>query len=145
MAQARCRICNKPLSNPISIQLGIGSVCRVTQKLEYMNERTENLFASRAEYTFGTDEANGIVFIEDKLGMKSVTNDIDNILYDIAIEGGIDLNNKKIMYKDSQGIWDGIEAVFERNGNTIDIKKIEFFPLTETDFEKAKQKLIESE
>lgn len=101
-----------------------------------------NLFATRAEYNY--DMEGSILWIEDKGGLKSVTNDIDNILVDIALIHNI--SNKKIMYKDSDGIWDGITASVTTkkvNGkNTVSISNLDFFPLTEKDFGKAKEKLL---
>lgn len=118
----------------------MGPVCRVKKKMEGMNNG--NLFASRAEYEY--DVEGSVLWIEDKGGMKSVTNDIENILSDIAILQ--DISRKKIMYKDSDGIWDEVRAKIEvkreMGRNRISISGLEFLPLTETDFGKAKEKLL---
>lgn len=102
-----------------------------------------NLFANRAEYEY--DVEGSILWIEDKGGLKTVTNDIDNILKDIAMIQ--DISKKKIMYKDSDGIWDGISAtITTKNVNgekTVSISNLDFFPLTEKEFGKAKEKLLE--
>lgn len=101
-----------------------------------------NLFASRAEYSY--DVEGSILWIEDKGGMKSVTNDIENILVDISMIQ--DISKKKIMYKDSDGIWDGITATITTKKvggkNVISIRKLDFFPITEKNFGKAKEKLL---
>lgn len=101
-----------------------------------------NLFASRAEYSY--DVEGGILWIEDKGGLKTVTNDIDNILKDIGMIQ--DISNKKIMYKDSDGIWDGISATITTKKvmgeNIVSISNLNFFPLTEKEFGKAKEKLL---
>lgn len=98
-----------------------------------------NLFANRAEYTY--DVEGGILWIEEvKDSLKTVTNDIDNILKDIAMTQ--DISNKKIMYKDSDGIWDEVRAKITTKGKDVSISNLEFFPLTETNFGKAKEKLL---
>ena len=81
----------------------------------------------RSEYEYGID--GNILYITDLNGMKSVTNDIENVLADITPEV---YQGKLIMYKDSQGIWDGIR--YENN-------HIEFFSINETNFQNAKIKL----
>lgn len=118
----------------------MGPVCRLNGKLENMNNG--NLFASRAEYSYGIE--GGIVWIEDNGGLKTVTNDIENILVDIAMIE--DISKKRIMYRDSDKIWDGVTANIiteERRGKKIiRIEKLDFFPITETEFGKAKEKLL---
>lgn len=118
----------------------MGPVCRVSRKIENMNNG--NLFASRAEYNYDIDR--DVLWISDKGGMKSVTNDIENILADIAILQ--DISRKKIMYKDSDGIWDEVRAKIEvkerAGGNSVSITELEFLPITERDFGKAKEKLL---
>lgn len=135
-----CSICGKPLTDPVSVAHGTGPVCRLNKKLENMN--SGNLFASRAEYSY--DVEGGILWIEDKGGLKTVTNDIDNILKDIGMIQ--DISNKKIMYKDSDGIWDGISATITTKKvmgeNIVSISNLNFFPLTEKEFGKAKEKLL---
>lgn len=135
-----CSVCGKTLTDPVSRAFGTGPVCRLNKKLENMN--SGNLFANRAEYEY--DVEGGILWIEDKKGLKTVTNDIENILRDIAMIH--DISNKKIMYKDSDGIWDGIRATITNKKvmgeNTVSISDLDFFPLTETDFVKAKEKLL---
>lgn len=101
-----------------------------------------NLFANRSEYTYCSD--GDILSIEDSGGMKSVTNDIENVLADIAIQ--FDISKKRIMYKDSDGIWDEVRAKIEvkkeMGRDRVSISGLEFLPLTETDFGKAKEKLL---
>jgi hypothetical protein len=89
------------------------------------------MFASRAQFNFDID--GDILAIEDLGGMKSVTNDIENILSDIAKYSLVNLSEYRIIYKDSQGVWDGITL---KNG------RVSFFPINETDYKKAKEKLL---
>ena len=101
-----------------------------------------NLFANRSEYEYAVE--GNVLWISDKGGMKSVTNDIENVLADIAILE--DISSKRIMYKDSDGIWDEVRAKVEvkerAGGNSISVTELEFLPLTERDFGKAKEKLL---
>lgn len=149
IALAYCRICGRPLTDPVSVELSIGPICRITGKLESMNEKTGNMFANRSEFDYGHDVQSDCIWIIDKGGMRTVTNDIENVLKDIATNLGEDAfrTTKKIMYKDAFEIWDGIDAEFEFHSapsghREARIRKIEFFPLTEKDFDKAKEKLI---
>jgi len=131
-----CSCCGKPLSDPISIQLGIGPVCRVQQKMNDKNEKTGNLFANRSDYDFWFD--GNVLAIEDLGGMKSVTNDIENVLSDIFKSSGENLATKKIMYKDSMGIWDGITIY---GMGKPGIFHVEFFSLNERLYQNAKNKV----
>ena len=53
----------------------------------------------------------GVLVIEDlNLGRMSVTNNIENILEEISIELNDGFTqNTKIIYRDSDGMWDGIK------------------------------------
>ncbi len=123
-----CTICGKNLTDPISIEHGIGPVCRVRLKNEEMNQG--NLFSSRANYDWRIDD--DIIAIVDKGGGKTVTNDIDNILKDISTEIP-NLDKFQIIYQDSFGIWDGVIVKGARC--------IQFFSINETEYQKAKEKL----
>lgn len=129
LAVSSCYCCGKPLSDPISVSLGIGPVCRAKIKINGMNDKNENLFSNRAIYDYNIDERRKIIAIND-LGTveKSVTNDIENVIADL-INNGIDVNQYNIIYRDSMKIWDGI--------HTRDGKFKDFYSINETDFEKA--------
>lgn len=132
-SKGTCNCCGKPLSDRVSVSLGIGPVCRVKKKETEMGERTENMFASRADYDY--DLAGDVLWIIDRGGLKSVTNDIENVLKDIeAVIGPEGMKRKKIMYRDSMEIWDGVRV--SENGC------VSFFPLTERDAMKAREKLL---
>lgn len=54
---------------------------------------------------------NGFILIVDtgaNHGFMSVTNDMENVLHDISVELNLNLENTKIIYRDSENIWDGI-------------------------------------
>lgn len=136
MAIVTCNKCGRPLTDAISIAHKLGPVCRVNKKLEGMG--SGNLFAMRAEYNYKIDD--NLVYIEDTGGWKSVTNDMENVLADIAKDNKISC--KKIMHKDSDGIWDGVRANISVVDNKVSVSGIEFYPITETDFQKAKEKIL---
>jgi hypothetical protein len=65
---------------------------------------------SKADYTHRTAVLNGakILVIKDlNLGNTSVTNDIENVVNDIAIMESINPADYLIIYKDSEGNYDG--------------------------------------
>lgn len=101
-----CKICGKPLTDPISVELGIGPVCRISGK-EIELARGGNLFTPRAVFHWGTEGVfSEIVWIIDENGGKSVTNDMHLVLQDIS--KAMNLNGKQIIYRDSQGVWDQV-------------------------------------
>jgi hypothetical protein len=133
---SECKCCGKPLSDPVSVELGIGPVCRVNKKLDELGEKTQNMFANRSMYDWGV--RGSVLYITDEGGYKSVTNDIENVLDDISAEISLqDMSKMKIMYRDSMGIWDGINVTL--SGSKI--SGVAFFPLTEKDFTKALNKI----
>jgi len=73
-----------------------------------------------------------VLIIEDSdLGNRSVTNDIQNVL--TAIKTELEFLPETIIYRDSEGNFDGVEheqGIFKR-----------FYPVNETDFEKALEKV----
>ena len=123
-----CAVCGKPLTDPNSIELGIGPVCRVTWKIKSIGEKTGNLFSNRSKYSYRID--GHLIAITDEGGMKTVTNDIDNIIDDL-INDGIEVDNYFFIYKDSYGIWDGIVR-----GTTIT-----FYSINEKNYFDAKKKV----
>lgn len=133
---AACYCCGKGLTDPVSVDLGIGPVCRVKNKEMEHSERTGNLFANRSKYDWGI--RGEVLYITDLGGLKSVTNDIEKVLDDIAgLIDYEDMKKMKIMYRDSTGIWDGITPSFNGHG----VKSVTFFPLTERDFDRAFDKI----
>lgn len=135
-----CYSCGKTLSDPVSVELGIGPVCRVKNKMDEFQERTRNMFANRSEYDWGMTPDGKILYITDEGGLKSVTNDLENVLQDIQETIPLrDLVNARIMYRDSMGIWDGISIKYTPG---MAIQSVSFFPITEKEFNQAKAKLM---
>lgn len=132
-----CNRCGKLLTDPVSVSVGYGAVCYAKIKTEMSQDKNGNLFASRSSYEWKID--GGIVAIEDLDNGMSVTNDMENVLNDIREELSDPanvvnkLNNCRIMYRDSAGIWDGVKVV---NGSVV------FLPIQEKNYHAAKEKLL---
>jgi len=139
-SKGTCNCCGKPLTDRISVDFGIGPVCRVKRKTQEAQERSGNMFANRAEYDWEFCMRGKILSITDEGGLKSVTNDLENILHDIQDTIPInDLLKARIMYRDSMGIWDGVKVKYN---DGLAIESVTFFPLTEKDFGRACEKLL---
>jgi hypothetical protein len=113
----------------------MGPVCRIESKTAEAN--TNNLFSMRSNYDV-VDTFPGAIVIVDRSrsgeAVKSVTNDIDNVLMDLrGIYGSLD--SYRIMYCDSQGIYDGVA----HEGGQFR----SFFSLNEKDVNAAYAKLMD--
>jgi len=100
-----------------------------------------------SSYDFGFDD--GILWLEDLDGDKSLTNDMENVLGKISLQQKIPLDqlaHMKILYKDSMGTWDGVKVHILKSDffalESVEIESIEFFSINETDYELAKYKLL---
>lgn len=105
MSMATCKVCGKPLKGPLSMAVGIGPVCRIQLKFRIAADRSRNLFAQAADFTWGI--RSGVVCIVDPDTGASVTNDVDSVLARISADG-VDLHAHPVIYRDSMGIWDEI-------------------------------------
>lgn len=68
----------------------------------------------KSDYTFRVIETQGrnvISIIDLDLGHMSVTNNIENVLTEIAEIAKIQPKDYLIVYKDTDGKWDGYDAV----------------------------------
>lgn len=146
---ATCAICGKPLSDPISVTRGIGPECAIKYKQKELADKTGNVFVSRADFTWGLDGL--VLWIKDHDNGKSVTNDMEAVLTDIACELGEEVHDLLIMYCDTRNIWDGVtarfqicenEGTFRHNGRRADVSGVDFFSLNETDYRTAKISLL---
>lgn len=147
-SESRCRICGKLLTDPVSVERGIGPECAGKYKRSEHADKTGNLFATRAQYSWGVD--GHILWIQDEEGAKSLTNDIEFVLGDIYDQIGQDVLKKLIMYRDSMHIWDGVRlanrdvyvgiAAGGQRSTRIDID--DFFSIHETSYRAAKLKLL---
>jgi hypothetical protein len=94
----RCRRCGRKLTNPVSIEIGIGPVCRAENNkqgvFDFMHAQFELLRHKRGKY----------IFIRD-IGHKtrrSVTNDADYVVEQLCLIYNIS-DDTRIIYEDSQG------------------------------------------
>jgi hypothetical protein len=105
MTMMKCSICGKRLTDPISIEHGIGPDCRLSLKLNQAKNMTRHLFNERSDYSY---ELRGhVVCIVDHDNGKSVTNDIREVLADLTRDG-LDLSRHRVIYRDSLKIWDEV-------------------------------------
>lgn len=133
-----CRCCGRSLTDPISVELGMGPICRIHQKTSRMQEQTLNLFGNRAQYTWDRDgDIIAIVDADNGYG-PSVTNDIQNVLRYIALELGEGLQDYRILYRDSRGIWDGVHILSHGGRHT---GGVQFYSINERDYQRAKAKI----
>jgi hypothetical protein len=95
---AYCGVCNRPLSDPVSIKIGIGPVCRAKELkqgvLDFMHAETKLAKHERGRYIFVRD-------IGHNVG-RSVTNDAEYIVGQLYLEFGI-TDETRIFYEDSDG------------------------------------------
>ncbi len=102
-----CTHCGKPLTDPISIQRGIGPDCW-RNRLDQDRTRNGNLFGNQADFSWGIDGK--ILWLKDNGGPgRSLTNDMENALARIQAElDQTPINGYTIIYRDSEGVWDGV-------------------------------------
>lgn len=68
---------------------------------------------SRADFAHKLGVVNGfkvLLIVDLDMGKMSVTNDIENVIDDIAFAENIDPKEYLIAYRDSEGDWDGWDA-----------------------------------
>jgi hypothetical protein len=78
---------------------------------------------SKANFTHRIEKYSGqeVIVIEDlNMGNMSVTNDIENVINDIEMIENIDAHSMIIVYRDSEGVWDGFDY---ENGDFISLNK----------------------
>lgn len=96
---AVCSECGRALTDPKSVQAGIGPVCR--GKGCATNGGEKNMH--RARYTC-TEQAVCIA-LEDRDQGKSITNDAEAVIRDLS-ERGLPIGVKPVIYRDTSGQWD---------------------------------------
>lgn len=157
MPHTNCKRCGKELTDPVSVLRGIGPECWKKRILGDRNEKTLNLFGNRAEYTWGFD--GNILWLKDHgKTCRSLTNDLENCLAEIQAEIDQPINAYKIIYRDSEGDWDGVtlqefnleavlrDALWLESGQAPSYfaqgLHIDFYYIGEKTYEAAKQKAI---
>jgi len=112
------------LTDPVSIEQGIGPVCLAKMQVESgLSRNTDQARQSDYDYhiTRGSDAVLVITDL-DKGGM-SATNNMEAILSNIAAEQGTTVSQLTlpIVYRDSEGNYDGV---------TVGPGGVNFYPLT---------------
>ena len=87
---------------------------------------------TEADFTYSISD-NVISIVDLNLGNRSVTNDVENVLRKIEHFHQAPIFGYKLMYRDYEGTWDGIQWDGER---------ALFFALRETVEERARNKLL---
>ena len=82
MPNSHCRICHKQLSNPFSVKMGIGPVCRAK------DNQQEVFNFMHAEIEFVKHERGKYIFIRDigNVTRRSATNDAEYIVEQLYLE-----------------------------------------------------------
>jgi len=104
--------------------------------MEYTPQKGDGSLAAQAgcQADFTYSMSPDVIAITDlDLGNKSVTNDIENVLRKIEYWHQASIAAFRIMYRDSLGIWDGVQW---------DGRRASFFALQETDEALARKKLL---
>lgn len=92
-----------------------------------------NTHPPRAEYTYGM--VNDILWIEDVgKNTRSVTNDMINVLNGIIKNENLKMRDYRVVYRDSNGNWDGVVPHVETHGWVF---AVDFYPLNTTDKDTA--------
>lgn len=107
-----CAKCGRPLKNPKSMEHGYGPECWGKVKAGIRKERTDTA-ANRSDYIFhinGKHEKQVLVIEDLDRGGMSVTNNIETVLTEIADEIGTSIYQIPIVYRDSDGRYDGING-----------------------------------
>ncbi|CAO4181067.1 hypothetical protein EEDFHM_03847 [Methylorubrum populi] len=95
-----CEVCGRPLTDPVSIEAGIGPICRAAGH----SRRQLGLFDNPSDYRI--ELAGDVICVTDlDRGGASVTNDAAGVIRDL-VEAGHDLSRMPVIYRDSTGTWD---------------------------------------
>ena len=98
-----CCICHRNLSNPVSMKIGMGPVCRARENMQGVFE------FMRAQFDVLKHEHGKYIFIRDvghNTG-RSVTNDVEYVIERLYYDHGI-WDETRIFYEDSEG---GIDEI----------------------------------
>ena len=117
-----CRICGRPLRAYESRRRGVGPKCGGYESAKIHNDALRRS-DWRHEY-----HGDVLVIYDLNLGGMSVTNDMDNILEILKVKPG-----QRIIYMDSEGIFDGVELKESR--------AVSFYPVRETNLQTALEKI----
>jgi hypothetical protein len=113
----KCAVCKKPISDPLSVEASMGSVCRCKHKKKLVSNKQLSMFED-TELVFDYELRNDVLVIW-KPGEKgmSLNNAMELVLRKIATDVTLP---EHIIYKDSDGIWDGVKV----NGEAVSFYRI---------------------
>jgi hypothetical protein len=86
MPSLKYRCCGRGLSDPVSIETGIGPIRAMKQKEEAAMDRNENLFGVRAEYSLFIDREVKLLALRDKDTGLTITNDVEAVVRHLATQ-----------------------------------------------------------
>ena len=105
-------------------------------RMEYTPHKGDGAFGAQAgcqaDFTYSMSP-DAIAIVDLDLGNRSVTNDIERVLRQIEYWHQGPIKGYRIMYRDSEGVWDGVNW---------DGQRASFFALQETDEAVARKKLL---
>ena len=102
-------------------------------EMNYTPNKEPTLSETEADFTYSI-RGNVISIVDLDQGNRSVTNDVESVLRKIEHFHQAPIVGFRIMYRDSEGIWDGI---------AWDGQHARFFPLRETEEGRARTKLLD--
>lgn len=105
-----CGKCHRPLSDPKSVERGHGPDCWASIQSEAPEHKHPFDTAGESDYTYhvATEGDRHILVIEDfDAGGVSVTNNIEAIVGSICATEELEPQSIDIVYRDSEGIYDG--------------------------------------
>ena len=116
VSSGACEVCGRPLTDPVSIEAGIGPICRTAGH----RRRQLELFDNPSDYRI--ELAGDVICITDLvLGGRTVTNDAAGVIADL-LRLGYDLTRMPVIYRDTQGNWDELRVL---NGNFAGFRGID--------------------
>lgn len=157
----KCSECGKLLTDPISMEMEMGPVCRKNRWVDARQKRELNMFGNRAKYSWAILEDDILALTDDGTECRSLTNDLENCLAEVAGElpEGKKLTDYRIMYRDSTHVWDAISITklddwrndlgllkqYGRQGRDYGCTsiRVDFIPLGRKDMQDARKALAE--
>lgn len=99
-----CGKCGRPLTDPDSVDLGIGPICRMRAKRQ-VGDRCDLFGGPDFEYYLFDD---AVVILDLNVGGQSVTNGIRSVIEQIHRREPALMVGRPVIYQDSSGIFDGV-------------------------------------
>jgi hypothetical protein len=86
-------------------------ITKAVARLAPLPRKLQRLNGDTLDYDFALDYTNKVLILTDRCtaGVPSLTNAMDGVLRMIEEEKQVDLRKWLIMYRDSHGVWDGVQ------------------------------------